>query len=121
MPQIILFIVGAIVWGLIKALSQPQQKTPPGRQSPRTIITQLGLDSEDLRFDAPTDYSQPSAPPAVRPKVRPQPEVRSQTITPAPVAAETAEPNWLTTDNLVQGVIMAELLRPPLAKRPRRL
>lgn len=127
MPQLILFIVGAIVWGIIKALSQPQQKTPPGRQSPRTIITQLGLDPEDSRFDAPTDYSQPfSVPPAVRPKARPQPavrppEVRPQTITPAPVEAETAEPNWLTTENLVQGVIMAELLSPPRAKRPRRI
>lgn len=120
MPQLILLIAGAIVWGVIKALSQPQQKTPPG--SPRTTLSQVSFDQEDLRLDASTDSSQPfSAPSVVRTQARPQPAVRPQTVTAAPVAAETPEPDWLTADNLVQGVIMAELLSPPRAKRRRRL
>jgi|GEM_PF-4930730 len=122
MPQLILLIAGAIVWGVIKALSQPQQKTPPERQSPRTTLSQVNFDQEDPRLDASTDSSQPfSVPSVVRTQARPQPAVRPQTVTAAPVAAETAEPDWLTADNLVQGVIMAELLSPPRAKRPRRM
>ena len=133
MPQLILLIVGAIVWGIIKALTQPPQKAPPGRQSARTTVSPVTPDREGQRSDPLSDFVKLfSAPPAVPPKarpqpavmpqpaVRPQPEFRPQTVPAAPVIPETSEPDWLTTDSLVQGFIMAELLRPPLAKRPRR-
>lgn len=119
MPQLILLIVGAIVWGIIKLISQPAQKAPPGRQSPRTTLSQV-LSELEAEF----------SPQLSRPPIRPQPIPRQQPVIPAqpmpaaPAVLETeeiAEQDWLLEkDDFVRGIIMAELLSPPLARRPRR-
>jgi len=114
MPQLILLVVGAIVWGIIKALSQPAQKAPPGRQSPRTTLSQI-------LFDPEADFA-PQLP-------RPQPIPLRQPVVPAPPVpaapaveepVEMTEQDWLNEkDDFIRGIIMAELLSPPLARRPR--
>jgi len=111
MPQLLLFAIGAIIWVVIKALTQPPPKPPPPRQSP------------------------------LRPTEAPAPSIRSgYTALPQSDAYfmdESDEPmevdedaehvsalkldDLLSGDSFVKGIIMTEVLGPPRARRPHRV
>lgn len=74
-------------------------------------VKDLTLPQNISLFPRPRQSGQRWPQPAAR-----TPEVRPQVVTAAPVAPETAEPEGFTPDDLVKGIIMAELLRPPWPK-----
>ena len=106
MPQIILLIVGAIVLGIIKALTTPPPKPQPRSQSPKT----LGAAKPDSLFgDSPGELNYTSFPVESKPPFK---EAVAKPVTPTIKLA-------VSPNAIVQGFIMAELLGPPVAKRSR--
>lgn len=109
MGQIILLALAAIVWAVIKAVSQqPPQRPVPRRAAP-----------------GPSPVSEPP-----RPEIRPvlQHDPGSYSDQQSEIRMEVQELDdypaldlHVTPEGLVQGVIMAEVLGPPRAKNPHRL
>jgi hypothetical protein len=99
--ELILLAIGGIVWAVIKILSQPPPQAP--RPSGRTPVS-------------PPSKVRAFVPAPARASARPEP------VSPpaAPFFEPEEEENWFNPDSIAQGFIMAELLGPPLAKRPRR-
>lgn len=111
--ELFFLIIVAITWAIIQAASQPQKKTTARRQSPRTL-SQVLQELQSLEEEMPelpqeeTPLRQEAPPPTVAPAA-PQ-------ISLSPEVEET-EPAWLTADTILQGVVMAEILGPPRARR----
>lgn len=111
--EFILLIAVAIIWGLIQAFSQPQKKNPSGQQSSRTLSQVIHELQREPAKQVPTLQSEAPSPSIVSPRgdyQTPQNLVES-------IEEEEFGPSWLTTDTVVQGVIMAELLGPPRGRR----
>lgn len=104
--ELILLAVGAIVWIVLKALSQPPPKPPPPRQ--RSI--------QPTESSGSVSFSQPKP---MEPVV--------EYYEGAPLELEELDDEAgsaqfeLSKDNLIQGIIMAEVLQPPRGRRPHRL
>lgn len=109
MGEIILLAVGAIVWAVIKAISNPPPKAQQG-QSPYSPSSRTARGELDMVNDL---LSSPTPAAAYKP------------LFPAkgPSLKEEAESDWeplFSDDEVRRGFIMAEVLGPPLAKRQRR-
>lgn len=108
--ELFFVVVVAIIWAVIQAASQSQKNTTSWRQSPRTLSQAI----EELQEEA---GEQMPVFPATAPA---QPTSQAPHATAPPIEEENV-PDWLTADALVQGVIMAELLGPPRARRRNRI
>lgn len=111
--EFIFLIAAAIIWGIIQAFSQPQKKNPSGQQSSRTLSQVIPELQREPAKQVPTF---PSEAPS-RPKVSPQRDLQTPQNLAVTIEEEEIGPSWLTTDTVVQGVIMAELLGPPRGRR----
>lgn len=104
--ELLLLFIGAVVWTVIKSLGQPPPKQPPAQQSARQTppapsreksipLQQEILPAQDYFIEQPeTDI-----------------EVQSEDW------EMEQQPNMLP-DDLVRGVIMAEILDKPRSRRP---
>ncbi|HPZ21540.1 MAG TPA: hypothetical protein PKV05_00745 [Bacillota bacterium] len=105
----------AIIWALIQAFSQPPKKTPARRQSPRTLSHVLQELQQETAGQSP---ALPQEAPPLPSEATPQPAVAPEAAQiMLPPEEEETGPAWLTADTLLQGVIMAEILGPPRARR----
>lgn len=112
MPQLILLAVGAIVWMVLKALSQVPPKPPPPRER---AAQRHAPDGEG--------GGKPAIPPS-------HIETGSQYFADQEETAveieELDEEHGsvgisITNEDLVQSVVMAEVLGPPRARKPHRM
>lgn len=104
--ELILLAVGAIVWIVLKALSQPPPKPPPPRQ--RSIQPTESSGNESISLPKPFE--------PVAAEYYEEPPLELEELDEAGSAQFE-----LSKDNLVQGIIMAEVLQPPRGRRPHRL
>lgn len=105
MGEIILLAVGAIVWAIIKAISKPPQQSQ-SPHSPSSRTAQGGSVNSDLLSSVTPLAS-----------VKPQQPAKGQ-VAEEEIVLERE--SLLSKDEILRGFIMAEVLGPPLAKRPRR-
>jgi len=101
--ELLLFIVVGIVWAVIKALSANPVKPPPPRQSVKPPKPPGELSSPMQTPFTTISFSD---------SIQPAMEVEN--------LEEQAQDSSLSLEDVIQGVVMAEVLSPPRARRPHR-
>ena len=111
--ELLIFFVGAVIWMVIKSLTQKPPQQPPARQeAPRTRMTErpnksvrLSLPNEEV---APGDsYIMEQSDEAIELEGFEEFESGEQEST-------------LSSASWAQGIVMVEILSPPRSKRPHR-
>jgi len=111
MERLILFAVAAIIWSVVKALSQPAPKRPVPRQAAPLGQRNESRPQGEVFTRSRETFTQEEYF-TEQPAMALQVEELEETVT---------EDIDITSDDLVKGIIMAEVLGPPRAKRPHRL
>lgn len=103
--EIILLAIGGIIWAVIKALSAAPPNPPPPRQRLHPQSTTV-----------PSDSVSPPAPVTTRSGVYFSDDTSMDIELDEQENTEVSE-GLFRPDNLLQGIIMAEVLRPPRSRK----